>query len=421
MTHDDHAREGERQTGPAGATPSPIATPVRTSDAQEHTSSDSPERIRMEIAETRVEMTETVDAIQGRLSPDTLAEQAKAAISDVTEHAVQTVKVRAQEAIHDITQTARDATVGKAEHMVSNATETARDTGASLLDTVKENPVQAAVAVASIGWLLSKRSSSGSSRPSQGSFSYNRAGGGGYRYDDTYGSSRGHESDAEGSHQGTLSQVSERVGDTAQQARHITGQAVSTAGDAIGGVASRAGRTSKDVGSTIIETITENPIPAALAGVGLAWLWMSREQSQEDEAWERRSRYGNGYASAFAQADEDSGGIANQAQERAGQVAEQIQERAGDLAGGAQDQARRAQRGLDRMLHEHPVAVGVMASAIGAAIGLALPDTEPENRMLGEAREQVMEQAKETAQQISEKAQHVAHEAQSAAQKAASE
>ena len=61
--------------------------------------------------------------------------------------------------------------------------------------------------------------------------------------------------------------------------------------------------------------------------------------------------------------------------------------------------------------------VGAIAVAAGAAVGMALPSTPQEDRLLGETRQNVMETAKETAQEVSEKVQKVAEETQSAAQK----
>lgn len=108
---------------------------------------DDPDQIKIEIEETRVELTATVDAIQERLNPSVLMEQAK-------EHA--------QDAVRDVTEQAkeavREATVGRAEHMMSNATERASGVGATIMDTIRENPLPAALAGIGLGWLFMKRS-----------------------------------------------------------------------------------------------------------------------------------------------------------------------------------------------------------------------------------------------------------------------
>jgi methyl-accepting chemotaxis protein len=99
----------------------------------------------------------------------------------------------------------------------------------------------------------------------------------------------------------------------------------------------------------------------------------------------------------------------------------QAQETAGDLAGDAQHSVQRMQSGVEGMLQDNPLMVGAVAVVAGAALGMALPSTPQENRLLGETRETFMETARETVQEVSEKVKTVAEETQSAAQKAASE
>jgi len=120
---------------------------VYASDDDDNADQDNPDQIKVEIAETRVELSATIDALQERLSPSVLMEQAK-------EHA--------QEAVHEATEHAKEAmheaTVGKAEQMVSNATDRASGVGSTIMDTIRQNPLPAAIAGISLGWLFMKRS-----------------------------------------------------------------------------------------------------------------------------------------------------------------------------------------------------------------------------------------------------------------------
>ena len=108
---------------------------------------DDPDQIKVEIEETRVELTATVDAIQERLNPTVLMEQAKG---------------HAQDAVRDATEYARDAvreaTVGKAEHMVSTANDRVHGVGSTIMETIRQNPLPAAIAGISLGWLFMHRS-----------------------------------------------------------------------------------------------------------------------------------------------------------------------------------------------------------------------------------------------------------------------
>jgi hypothetical protein len=67
------------------------------------------------------------------------------------------------------------------------------------------------------------------------------------------------------------------------------------------------------------------------------------------------------------------------------------------------------------MLRENPLAVGALGVGVGAAVGLAIPETAKEHEVMGEARDTSVEKA----QAAQERVQQVAQEAQSAAQQEA--
>jgi hypothetical protein len=71
------------------------------------------------------------------------------------------------------------------------------------------------------------------------------------------------------------------------------------------------------------------------------------------------------------------------------------------------------------MLRENPLAVGALGVGVGAAVGLAIPETAKEHEVMGEARDTFVEKAREKAQATQERVQQVAQEAQSAAQQEA--
>jgi hypothetical protein len=71
-------------------------------------------------------MSSTINAIQDRLSPQNLVAQAK--------------------------DTVRDATVGRAEQVMSDMRDTARSAGNTLFDTIRDNPLPAALVGVGLGW-----------------------------------------------------------------------------------------------------------------------------------------------------------------------------------------------------------------------------------------------------------------------------
>ena len=117
------------------------------SDATTRTIADAPtnqadvERLKSEISETQADLQKTVAAIQERLSPSHLKEQA--------------------------TATVREATIGRVEDMmnragdrVSTVASSTRDTAAAATDAVRENPIPYALIGIGIAWLLANRGSS---------------------------------------------------------------------------------------------------------------------------------------------------------------------------------------------------------------------------------------------------------------------
>ena len=54
---------------------------------------------------------------------------------------------------------------------------------------------------------------------------------------------------------------------------------------------------------------------------------------------------------------------------------------------------KRAERGIERTLRDNPLALGAVAIAVGAAIGLALPHTPVEDEWMGQAKERLVRRA----------------------------
>lgn len=202
----------------------------------------------------------------------------------------------------------------------------------------------------------------------------------------------------------------------------------------------------------MVDTVKQNPMPAVLTGIGLTWLFTSGRKQDSSRArhqerpygaygyypppydepshYEERGTSGSSAGEAMGRAQDKAGetagrardkveDTAGQAQDKAGQIAHRTQDQASRLQDQARHQAQRARGGLERMSRENPLAVGALAVGVGAALGLAIPETGKENEVMGEARDSFVEKTQEKAQEAQQKAQHVAQEAQSAAQQEA--
>lgn len=129
-------------------------------------------------------------------------------------------------------------------------------------------------------------------------------------------------------------------------------------------MARRAGETVQDTGESIVGTIRANPIPAAIAGFGLVWLFMNRNSARDvdyGEGWRgpgrgrgrKRNgggdgyRYGNGYANGDGEgrSQGEEAGVGRRAVQAAGRAAGAVQHGVGDMAHHASDAVTGAARG----------------------------------------------------------------------------
>jgi len=295
--------------------------------------------IRAGIEETRTEMSGTIEAIQERLNPQHLKEQ---------------VKDQVREQFQEVKATVREATIGKAEDMVRNVGDTLDDARYGLMETIRQNPIPAALAGIGLGWLFMNRQSAPDRRYARynDQARYYREGQPHYgdrqgytgrtsAYADTYGSSWADQ--REQGAKGTLHQVQETASNVVNQAQETVGTIADRTQETVGNVVSRA-------------------------------------------------------------------------QETAGSVASQTQEAVGYIADQAQYQAQRVEDRFQRALYENPLAVGAVALAIGTAVGFSLPQTQRENELLGEARDTLIDRAQAVAQDTLEKVQQVAGDVMDQAQ-----
>lgn len=302
--------------------------------------------IRAEIEQTRSQMGETIEAIQARLAPERLGQQ---------------VKEQVREQIHEVAATVRHATIGRAEDMARYAGESITEARYGLMETIKQNPVPAAMAAIGLGWLLMNRRSAppryyaeralrhGPERRFAGPERY-YAGEAPYRPGSpiAYGYGYHEYEDSDAHRQGVARRAQEAAGDAVGRAQSAVGSAASQARDA-------------------------------------------------------------------------AGNLVEQTRDAAGNLMEQTRDAAGNLVGQAQHQARRVEHTIQDTANDNPLGLGAIALALGAAVGFGLPQTEQENRLMGEARESFVERAQEVAQGTVEKVQRVAGDAAESAQQAARE
>jgi len=297
----------------SGARSSEIGATAAGSDEEA-----TPEEIRADIEQTRAELSETIDAIQEKLAPDTLKEQAKEVV--------------------------RDATVGRAEQALGEAQETVRGAGTGIMDMIKQNPIPVAMVGLGLGWLWFNRQRQSSESEYQRGY-YGGSGRGSARYGDArvrssrfgtpgyretpYSPRYYEEYESGGGGRGPQ----ERVGEIAGQAQ---GRVRDVAGEAQGRASEVAGRAQETVGELtgqaryqmerarggFQQQLMENPfaLGALALGLGVAVGLAVPETRREDELLGEARDNLLGQAQSAMQ---DTGQRVQQAAER---VQQQVQE-----------------------------------------------------------------------------------------------
>jgi hypothetical protein len=162
----------------------------------------------------------------------------------------------------------------------------------------------------------------------------------------------------------------------------------------------------------IVETMRSNPIPAAMLGIGAAWLIIKERSGSRDHGSDRtRNAYGRGErdwrigAPPKTEAAVGTTGYSDYGSGTSGQSA-RVPEFGGDFE--RYNRGRGQSVSFDKVVRDNPLALGAAAALIGVAIGMTVPASEAENRLMGEARDNVVDKARELASDAAQKVQDVA-------------
>jgi ElaB/YqjD/DUF883 family membrane-anchored ribosome-binding protein len=199
------------------------------------------------------------------------------------------------------------------------------------------------------------------------------------------------------------------------------------------------GEQARETGSRVIDFITQNPLPVAAASLGAIWLVSLRRGHQRQVSGDRMARFAytgaerrepNGtpglrrrladragalrdtVGDAASRTGEKVGELKERVQERAGELKERVQEQASELGLAAGERTRRARGGLEHMMEENPLAVVAGATVIGLALGMLLPETDPERRVMGGPRDQLADRVSNVASRAKDAAVEAGRELQ---------
>ena len=358
--------EYERHMGAAG-------NPAGSGDAERER---SPEEIQREIEMTRERMSQNIDQLGEKLSPQNLKRQAKEAIT------------------------------GRAQDMVNNVGYQARDTGSRVFDFIRDNPIPVAAAGLGAVWLIQRRNRAAEIENVSGDrmarFAYTgperrREGGTSWQSGQFGGGSSGGYGQWEGGRERRGEYETERRDEFEEEGRTLGG---------------------------VPDLIRENPLLLAALGFGAAWL--AQQRGRSEMSGDRMARYSYGsereregfggriaeraghikesVSGAASNVAERAGELAGSARERVGELGSGARERVGSLGSRARDRTRRARGGIEHTIEDNPLAVAAGAAVLGLVVGLLVPETERENRLMGGTRDTLVDRAQSTARRVKDAA-----------------
>lgn len=204
--------------------------------------------------------------------------------------------------------------------------------------------------------------------------------------------------------------LAEKVGEASHMAKNLANHS----GERVRGGGQQMNASSS---SSLVETIKQNPVPAAMAAFGIGWLLINNgKTSQTYSTTYNKTSNGKSFSSTgnanltkpLSQAGDVISDKMSDAREKVSDVMESAHEKAEHLGEEAHHKAEQAQDTFQRTLQDSPLSIGIIALALGAAAGLCLPSTAPEQKLMGDAHEQVIGKASDLAHDTLNKVQNVA-------------
>ena len=232
----------------------------------------------------------------------------------------------------------------------------------------------------------------------------------------------------------TRVEMSETLGEIQERLRpdHLIQQAKETVTDAATGkvrsIMDSASETAGAVadqtryaGRNVVDYARMHPVQMAFIAGGLTW-WMLRRGNDDyygysddwtgaSEGWQDHEGYATSAAEGYSSSGDD-----RSIRDRAGEYVSGARSAVGDYAQSARVRAReqwqRTSTTVDDWVHQSPMAAGLVALAVGAAIGMSVPSSRWEDRTMGRTRDEAWTKASQAARElkdtVTEKAQKVA-------------
>lgn len=181
-----------------------------------------------------------------------------------------------------------------------------------------------------------------------------------------------------------------------------------------------ARQNSGEFSQNLVDTIKRNPVPTLLTAVGVGWL-IYGQQHPRPTSTNYGTRHEGSYSattgSTHTSLSERGQHLQDNLSKSAAGVKSRLDQSADNLKHQAQHakeslrhQSDRAKASVTDVLEHQPLALGALGVALGALIGGALPPTRQEDRLMGKARDSVVDKTKTAARDIYDKSRDFGHE-----------
>jgi ElaB/YqjD/DUF883 family membrane-anchored ribosome-binding protein len=187
-----------------------------------------------------------------------------------------------------------------------------------------------------------------------------------------------------------------------------------------------------------LDTVKDHPIPAAVAGLGIACLIgiaIQDRSRRRDSGYEDRSEASNGESSRGSRLSESGHGderpgashksiadVAHATGQSLSRATEAVMNRSREIAHDINEARHNVQHRLQEgvvasrdaaqhAFHDHPLLTGVGVFVAGVALGAMFPSTHKESQWLGEYRDDLVDSAKEKVTRAARTAAHTAAQA----------
>ncbi len=307
---------------------------------------------------------------------DTVIKDAKDAAAELIDHTKlavredvlavkESVKRDLQEAFTHAKTATRAATLGKIEDFATQVGDVMTNAKDTVVDTVRANPIPAALAGIGLVWLFMNRSSARKGSSIQVRDVSNGMEGYGYS----------------GGMPRTPSMVphaASGAGEVLSNAQHSVSTMAHDAGEKISSAAHGAQHVAADALHTVSDKAGQamHAVADAAKGAGVSV---------------------KGAASSVAHTAshlvDQAGHAGGQLVHSAGDLAHQAGHAVAELGHQVPVQARRAEKQVERTYFDHPLAFGAAVVGVGVLVGISLPRSSPEDRLMGATRDRLLHDA----------------------------